>query len=63
MHPCAHVASTGFIVISHALSLNIDKIVMIYYLITYTFIERRYRSTTPPCLETKEKLTYYLDFL
>lgn len=39
MHPCAHVASTGFIVISHALSLNIDKIVMIYYLITYTFID------------------------
>lgn len=39
MHPCAHVASTGFIVISHALSLNIDKLVMVYYLMTYTCID------------------------
>ena len=39
MHPCAHVASTGFIVISHALSLNIDKLVMVYYLIAYTLID------------------------
>lgn len=39
MHPCAHVASTGFVVISHALSLNIDDLVMVYYLIAYTFID------------------------
>lgn len=39
MHPYAHVASTGFVVISHALSLNIDDLVMVYYLIAYTFID------------------------
>lgn len=39
MHPCAHVASTGFVVISHALSLNIDDLVTVYYLIAYTFID------------------------
>ena len=39
MHPCVHVASTGFVVISHALSFDIDDIVMVYYLIAYTLID------------------------
>lgn len=40
MHPCAHVASTGFVVISHA--FNIDNLVIVYYLMAYTFIDTFY---------------------